>query len=136
MIGNWGFAVLFYLPPIFFPNLIWLGLMPMLFGAIGQTLSHTFLNNAKLKAAGLRYGYNSGLVTAYLGHLPLAIAYGYVVQHNGLASGWDWLIAALYAVFAYVVVFRLGIIKGLEDKDSPYPFDAVELARFDRLYKR
>lgn len=135
MFGNWGFAVLFYLPPIFFPNIIILGLMPMLFGAIGQTLSHTLLNNAKLKAAGLRYGYNSGMVTAFLGHLPLAIAYGYVVQRDGLATGRDWLVAFLYAVFAYVVVFRLGIMKGLEDKNSPHPFDETELRRFDKLYR-
>ena len=49
MIGNWAFAILFYLPPIFFSQIIWLGLMPMLFGAIGQMLSHGFINNMKLK---------------------------------------------------------------------------------------
>jgi len=67
MIGNWAFGMLFYLPPIFFPNLFWLGLMPMLFGAIGQTLAHGVINNVKLKAAKLRYGYNSGLAAAALG---------------------------------------------------------------------
>lgn len=136
MIGNWSFAALFYLPPIFFPDVMVLGLMPMLFGSIGQMLSHGILNNVRLKAAGLRYGYNSGLVTALFGHVPLAIAYGYYVQKMHLASPWDWVIAFLYAVFAYVVVFRLGIIRALQDENSLHPFDKTELDRFDHLYGR
>lgn len=136
MIGNWAFGVLFYLPPIFFPNLIWLGICPMLFGAIGQMLSHGFINNVKLKKAGLRYGYNSGLATALFGHVPLCIAYGIYIEQQGLATGLDWVIGFLYAVFAYVVVFRIIIMKSLEDPNSPYPFTAEEMARFDKLYKR
>lgn len=135
-VGNWAFATLFYVPPIFFPNVIWLGLMPMLFGMFGQLLSHAFLNNLALKRAGLRYGYNSGLATALLGHTPLAVAYIVHIGSNGLAAWWDWAIAIAYAVFAYVVVFRIGIISGGARVDSKHPFDAVELARFDRLYER
>ncbi|MGE6786701.1 HXXEE domain-containing protein [Ensifer adhaerens] len=136
MIGNWAFAVLFYLPPIFFPNVIWLGITPMLFGAVGQMLAHGVINNLKLKAAGLRYGYNSGLVTAALGHVPLCIGFGYYLTTHNLATGWDWAIGFAYAVFAYVVVFRMVIMKSQEDPQSPYPFDATEMRRFDKLYQR
>lgn len=131
MIGNWSFAALFYIPPIVFPDNMIVGLMPMLFGAIGQSISHVFMNNILMKT-----WYNSGLATTLFGHIPLAIAYGYHVEVMGLATAWDWIIACIYAVFAYVVVFRLGIMKLLEDKASPYPFAAEELARFDRLYSR
>lgn len=135
-VGNWSFALLFYVPPIFFPSLIWLGLMPMLFGAIGQGLAHGVLNNVVLKRAGLRWGYNSGLATTILGHWPLAIAYGSVVSSQSLASGWDWLIGIAYAVFAYVVIFRSAIMGSLANRNSRHPFDATEIARFDKLYGR
>ena len=132
--GNWSFALLFYVPPIFFPNLIWLGLMPMLFGAVGQMFAHGILNNVMLKRAGLRYGYNSGLATALFGHVPLCIAYGYYVEAHGLATAWDWVIGFAYAVFAYVVAFRMVIMKVFEDVNTRWPFDATEMARFDKLY--
>lgn len=88
--------------------------MTMLFGAVGQTLAHGIMNNVKLKV-----WYNAGLATALLGHVPLCIAYGYVIERDGLASGWDWAIGFAYAVFAYVAVFRMLIMKSLEDKNSP-----------------
>ena len=128
MIGNWSFAVLFYIPPIFFPNIIWLGLMPVLFGAVFQVAGHGILINSKLHTL-----YNPGLATALLGHVPIGVCYIYYIQHNGLASGWDWLIAILYMAFAYAIVFRKIIVDGLADENSPYPFDEVELHRFDRF---
>jgi len=133
--GNWAFAILFYFPPILLPHYIWLGLMPMLFGAIGQLFSHAFLNNVYLKKSGLRYGYNSGLATVLFGHLPLCVAYVYYVETKGLATDLDWIIGGVYAAFAYVVVFRKGIMMGLANVNSPYPFDAIELARFDKLHE-
>lgn len=136
MIGNWSFALLFYVPPIFFPNIIWLGLIPMLFGAVGQMLAHGFINNIKLKQAGLKYGYNSGLITALFGHVPLCIFYGIYIEDAGMATGWDWGLGFLGSVLAYVVVFRMIIMKSLENKDSPYPFDSDEMHRFDKLYGR
>lgn len=92
--------------------------------------------NLLLKKAGLRYVYNSGLATALFGHVPLCIGYGYYIETAGLTTAWDWVFGALYAVFAYAVFFRLIIMKVFEDKNSPYPFDATEMARFDRLYQR
>jgi Protein of unknown function with HXXEE motif len=128
MIGNWLFAILFYLPPIFFPNIIWLGLMPVLFGAVFQVAAHGIFTNLKLRRL-----YNAGLATALLGHVPVGVCYIYYVQHNGLASRWDWLIAVLYVAFAYAIVFRMIIMNRLADENSPYPFDEAEMRRFDRF---
>lgn len=83
----------------------------MLFGAIGQVFTHGILNNVGLKQAGLRYGYNSDLATT-----------------------WDWVIGFTYAAFAYIVVFRMGIMKMFENVNARYPFDATEMTRFDKLY--
>ena len=82
----------------------------MLFGMVGQLFSHAVLNNMMLKKAGLRYGYNSGLATALLGHTPLAVGYIIYISGNSLATLWDWTIAVAYMIFAYLVVFRKGII--------------------------
>jgi hypothetical protein len=131
MLGNWSFALLFYVPPIVFPDVMILGTMPMLFGAIGQMFAHGILNNVMLAKAGLCWGYNSGLATALFGHVPLAIAF-YRAADNATPS--DWALGFAYAVFAYLVVFRTIIMGGLEDKKSPFPFDATEMARFDRQY--
>lgn len=133
MWGNWTFAVLFYIPPIFYPGVIWLGLMPMLFGGVAQLLMHGIVNNRLL---GRGHWYNSGLASTALGHVPLFAAYAYIVQTNGLATGWDWGIAAVYAVLAYVVVLRIAIMKLMGDEHSPYPFTRQEMARFDKLYHK
>ena len=130
MIGTWTFAILFYIPPIFFPNLIWLGLMPILFGAIGQSISHLVVNNIAM-----RTWLNGGLATTVLGHIPIAYLYISYVQQHGLATVWDYVIAVVYAVAAYALFFRR-LILALSDKDSPYPFDKVEMARFDRLNRK
>jgi len=133
MWGNWTFAVLFYIPPIFYPHIIWLGLMPMLFGGVAQLIMHGIVNNRLL---GKGHWYNSGLASTVLGHLPLFLTYAYVIQTNDLATVWDWGIAAVYAVLAYVVVMRIAMMKLLGDVNSPYPFTKEEMARFDRLYQR
>jgi len=130
MIGNWIFAILFYIPPIAFPNLIWLGLMPILFGAIGQSISHLVVNNIAM-----RTWYNGGLATTVFGHIPIAYLYIAHVQQHSLATVWDYVIAVTYAVIAYALFFRR-LMFALADKNSPYPFDKVEMNRFDRLNRR
>jgi hypothetical protein len=48
---------------------------------------------------------------------------------------WHCVIAVVYAVAAYALFFRR-LIAWLADKNSPYPFDAVEMAGFDRLNRK
>lgn len=128
---NWGTALLMYVPPIFFPNVIWLGLIPILFGGLAQLLVHGIVNNRMLKTY-----YNGGLATAVLGHLPIAILYIRYISANDLATVWDYVIGVVLMVAYYVVVVRTLIPKVFEDINSPYPFGETEMARFEKFYGR
>ncbi|HTP02981.1 MAG TPA: HXXEE domain-containing protein [Anaerolineales bacterium] len=124
MITNVVVTYIFYLLPVFFSHVIWLGLATMLFG-LSQFIVHGILTNRKLRA-----WYNPGLAAVVLLHIPLAIAYIYYITANGLASGWDWLIAIVYmGAVAFIVVNKM-TYTWLADKNSPYVFDKVELQRF------
>lgn len=124
MIVNLFFPYAFCLIPVFFPQLIWLGLAPMLMG-FGQFAVHAIMINRKL-----RTWYNPGLATVLLLFIPLDIAYIIHIQSNGLASGWDWLIGVLYMTLFTYLTLMWGLNK-LADKNSPYPFDAAQMRRFN-----
>ena len=125
---NWGTAIVLYLPPIFFPNMIWFGLAPILFGGVAQLIIHGIYNNILLKSF-----YNSGLAVVLFGHVPIAIAYIYYISVNNLATVWDYVIGTAIMVIWYVVGIRIIINKSLEDINSPYPFDEVEMKKFKRV---
>lgn len=122
---NWVTAIVLYLPPIFFPDVIWFGLAPILFGGVAQLLMHGIYNNVLLKKF-----YNAGLGAVLFGHVPIAICYIYYITVNNLASGWDYLIGTVIMVLWYVVGVRIIINKTFEDVNSPYPFDEVEMNKF------
>ena len=125
MIVNLLIPYTFYLIPLFFPNVIWLGLAPILM-SISQFAVHGIMINRKLRA-----WYNPGMATIVLLFIPIGIAYIVYIQMNGLASGWDWLIAIVYmSVFSYLSLWWM-TMTWLADKNSPYPFDEVEMRRFN-----
>jgi hypothetical protein len=123
MLGNVLITYTVYLIPVFFPNVIWLGLMPMLFG-FGQFPAHAIVGNLKLKSF-----YNPGLAAVLFLHIPVGIYYIYYVVSNGLASRLDWVIAIVYLL---IVLGLFGVLtyKVLPNRDSKYPFDKVEMERF------
>jgi hypothetical protein len=115
----------FYLVPCFFPNVVWLGLAPTLFG-FGQFGMHGVLTPKKLGSF-----YNPGLAAVVLLHLPIGAWYIYAIHARGMVGRTDWLAAAFYlAAFMGIVMRKLGYGL-LADEHSPYPFDAVEMRRFD-----
>ncbi|BAC12591.1 hypothetical protein [Oceanobacillus iheyensis HTE831] len=122
---NWGTAVVLYVPPIFFPDTIWFGLAPILFGGFAQLIVHGIVNNKMLKSY-----YNAGLLSVLLGHLPIAIVYIIYIQTHNMASIWDYIIGIVIMVVWYVVGIRIIINKSLEDMNSPYPFAPEEMVRF------
>ena len=125
MFINVVFAYPFYLIPVFFPNIIWLGLAPVVFG-LGQFVGHGVVMNAKLKSL-----YNPGLFAVMAGHIPIGLYYLYYICSEHLVSGWDWVFTLAYiAVFIVVFMQKLGYGM-LASKDSPYPFDDVEMRRFN-----
>lgn len=116
----------FYLLPVFFPGMVWLGLAPVLFG-LGQFIGHGIANNGKLKTV-----YNPGLAAVVLGHVPLGIWYLVAVYSRGMIRIWDWVFAMAY-IGCFVGVGMLKIGYGLlANKVSSYPFAPEEMERFDR----
>ena len=114
----------FYLIPVFFPAVVWLGLAPVLFG-FGQFIAHGIANNKKLRAF-----YNPGLAAVVLGHIPIGI--WYLVEVYSKSTLWDWAFAVAYmALFMGVGMMRIGYGL-LADENSPYPFASEEIERFDR----
>jgi|SRR6218665_203977 len=128
---NWGTALVMYLPPVFFPDKIWLGLSPILFGGVAQLIIHGIVNNRMLKTY-----YNSGLVSVIVGHVPIAILYINYIVKSDIVTGWDWVIGTFLMAVWYIVGIRIIINKSFENMNSPYPFDETEMSRFHKLYKR
>ncbi|GAA2981512.1 hypothetical protein JOD63_002635 [Microbacterium terrae] len=116
-----------YLVPVFFPDVIWLGLVPVLFGAVGQFVVHVVQTNIKLKTF-----YNPGCFTVVVGWVPLAIWYLIVAYGEGRVDGWQWLFVVLYGIFM-IGFFGFALTYGiLQDKTGRYPFTRDEMGRFDR----
>jgi hypothetical protein len=123
---NVPLAYSFYLIPVFFPDTVWVGLAPVLFG-FGQFVGHSVANNRKLKSL-----YNPGLAAVVLGHVPLGVWYVREVHTRNMISIWDWAFAILYMAL-FIVVGMLKVGYGiLADEDSSYPFAPEEMERFER----
>jgi hypothetical protein len=114
----------FFILPILFPNLIWLGLSQILFGMAGQLIVHGIVINRKL-----HYFYNPGLGSVVFLHVPIGIYYISYVYSHGLIQPWDWVAGIACLVLAAVLLVALPVVL-LRDKNSPYPFDTQEMARF------
>jgi hypothetical protein len=124
MIVNVLFAYPFYLIPVFFPHVIWLGLAPVLFG-MSQFLVHGIVANVKLRSL-----YNPGMAAVVLLHVPIGILYISHIVSNQLATGWDWLFAVVYWVLcAGIGLGKVGF-SWLKHENSPYPFSDSEMRRF------
>jgi hypothetical protein len=123
--ANLVFAYVFYLLPVFFPHTIWLGLAPILVGAVLQVIEHAIIVNYKIRSV-----YSPGVATSILGFLPVGVVYIYYIQAKGLASGWDWLAAVAYLIVAVTIVFYVIEQLLLGSDDPRYPFDQDEMERF------
>jgi hypothetical protein len=123
MLTNILVTYIVYLLPIFLPNIIWLGLMPMLFG-IFQIAAHGIVTNFKMKSI-----YNPGLGAVLLLHFPIGFYYIYYITQNGLASWLDWVFAVAYLLFLMLAI-SIGTYKLLPNKNTKYVFDAGEMERF------
>ena len=126
MVANLVFAYEFYLLPVFFPKVIWLGLAPVLVGAILQVIGHAIFVNIKLRSF-----YSPGVATAVFGHLPIGAISIHHILTNNMVNSWDWLLAVAYLTAFGFLNFFIMEIKLLGDKNSPYPFDQDEMKRFN-----
>ena len=115
---------IYYLIPVFFPNIFWLAMGPVLFG-FGQIVIHGIQTPKKLGQF-----YNPGLGAVLLGHLPIGIAYIYFAYQNLSISPMDWVFSVACTLF---IVFTVAFVghKLLADPNSPYPVSDEEMKRFN-----
>jgi hypothetical protein len=125
MITNVVIVYIMYLVPVFFSDVIWLGLAPMLFGMM-QFMVHGIMTPKKLGQF-----YNPGLGAVVLGHIPLAIYYIYYIHSNGIVTGWDWIVGIVYMILTAFIVVNKMTYSWLADENSPYPFAEEEMRRFN-----
>lgn len=126
MVANLIFAYGFYLLPVFFPNVIWLGLAPVLIGLTMQFIGHVIYVNMKLRSF-----YSPGAAATVFGHIPIGVVYIYYILANNMVNLWGWLLAVVYMTVFFFLNFFIIEQKLLGDKNSPYPFDQDEMKRFD-----
>jgi hypothetical protein len=124
MVINVLAAYSFYLIPVFFPRVIWLGLAPVLFGML-QFIVHGIVTNKKMKSL-----YNPGLAAVILGHVPIGVYYIYSIHVNQLARVWDWVGAVAYMLLFQYVAFVKMTYTWLADRESAFPFAEVEMKRY------
>ena len=122
MVANLIFAYGFYLLPVFFPNVIWLGLAPVLIGLTIQVIGHVIYVNIKLRSF-----YSPGVVATVFGHVPIGVIYINHIIANNLVNLGDWLLAVVYMTVSMFLIFYIIEQKLLGGKNSPYPFDQDQM---------
>jgi hypothetical protein len=125
MIINVMIAYVFYLLPVWFPDVIWLGLAPVFMGFF-QVVWHGIIVNIKAKTL-----YNPGLCTALLLHVPVGIWYIHDIVKQDMSTAADWIFGTLYFALA-VYIF---IVKGniwLKNSNSPHHFSKQQLGPYYR----
>lgn len=123
LITNIFLAYPFYIVPVFFPHVIWLGIAQMLFG-LSQFIIYGIVINIRLKSF-----YNPGLAAVVLLHVPIGVYYLWYISANHLASTGDVVIGILVTVLAALIIVVLPM-RLLASKASPYPFSEAEMGGF------
>lgn len=124
MFTNVFFSYVIYLLPILFPNVICLGIAPMLMGLM-QFIIHGVMTNIKMKSL-----YNPGLGAVVFLHIPVGVYYLHYITANGLASGGTWAIGIIYTIAATGFVLGFLTYIGLSDRNTKWVFAEAELKRF------
>ena len=124
MFTNVFFSYVIYLLPILLPNVIWLGIAPMLMGMM-QFLIHGVMTNIKMKSI-----YNPGLGAVVFLHIPVGVCYLRYITVHQLAGGVTWAIAIAYTIIATAFILGYLTYIGLSDRNSKWCFDEAELKRF------
>jgi len=99
LISNVLLTYPFYIIPIFFPDLIWLGLIQVGQGMF-QITNHGIVTNLKMKTL-----YNPGLGTCILLQWPVGIYYIWFVNSHHLASTADYIIGFVGAGLSLVLLW-------------------------------
>lgn len=120
---NTAFAYPFYLAPILFPKVKWVGIAPVVFGMM-QAVGHGIIFPAK---AGDKY--SPGFLASIFLHVPLGIVYFGAVREEGGVTRADMAKGIAYtAAFAVIGVAGPNLV--MNDKDSPYAFTRHQLGHY------
>lgn len=130
MFGNFCFAVLVYLLPLFLPDIRFLTLAAAVFAFV-EVLMHLVVFNIALKT-----WYNPGLLTAVFGLLPISLWYFSQVWSQHLYGWGDAGYAMVWIVFNYWLSFRSPIYKKLGELSGRYAFTEAEVNRAEWYMKR
>jgi len=124
MVMNVAAAYIIYLLPVLFPDILWLGFMPVVFG-ISQLIIHAFITPRQI---GNRI-YSPGCCAVVFGHVPVGVCWFYCTVSHGLLGPADVVSGMLY-LFLFIAVFMRKIGYGiLKSPDSGYPFPKAEFER-------
>lgn len=129
MFTNCLFSYVIYVLPLIFPNVIWLGIAPMLMGMM-QFVVHGVMTNLKLKTY-----YNPGLGAVVFLHIPLGILYIRHITLNHLAGAGTWIAGIIYTLIAAGVILGFLTYVGLSDRETKWVFAPEEMERF-RVYEK
>ena len=121
--GNCFVFYLIYLLPILFPNAIWLGMGPILFGMVFQVMMHGVVGNIKLGCL-----YNPGMAAVLLGHVPLGILFFVHLSNNGLLTKGN-VIGGVGYMFAFTIVFMLLTYKLTISLDDKWALSEDDMAK-------
>jgi Protein of unknown function with HXXEE motif len=121
---NTAFAYPYYIAPILFPKVRWLGLAPVLFGmsqAVGHGIIFPHLAGDK---------YSPGFLASALLHVPIGLAYIRAVKADRPLTRAEWVAAIGYNVaFAAAAVAAPNVL--MRDKNSPHSFTAAQMGHHD-----
>lgn len=115
----------FYLIPVFFPNVYWLGIAPTLFG-FGQFIVHGIVTPRELGSF-----YNPGLGAVVFLHIPIGVAYLLHISALRTVKPTDWIVAIAYVIVFILVTLKKMTYTWLAAKDSRYPIAIEEMQRFN-----
>jgi hypothetical protein len=123
LISNVFLTYPFYVIPVLFPHVIWLGIMQIGQGLI-QVPLHGLVMNLKMKSS-----YNPGMISCVFVQLPIGIYYIWYVTANNLATTKDLVLGSIAALLSIFVLW-LGPIFILRSRQSRYPFAPEQMFGF------
>jgi len=124
MVINVVAAYIVYALPVFFPRLLWLGFMPIVFG-MSQFIMHGILTPRKI---GNKF-YSPGFCAVAFGHVPLGLLWFYQTISKGWL-GWPDVVLGLIYQGAFIALFMRKVgYDWLADLDSKYQFPKEEFER-------
>ncbi len=124
MIINVAAAYIMYLLPVIFPNIMWIGFTPVLFG-ISQVIVHVIITPRKI---GNKL-YSPGACAVVFGHIPLGIWWLYYTISNGMLD-WINVLGGFIYLALFIGVFMMKIGYGFfKSEESPYVFPKEEFER-------